>query len=582
MDSLKNIKEGITIEIKYLVFGFLCILMLSIFFAINIHFIGVTTDELGYLSFPAKICGWSEGGISGNFPYYGIGIGILWIPLFYFINDFIIIYRLIIILNGILLCISFLLSYVFLKKHFETNNYKKLFLIASVLILYPSNIYFMQDALAETLLYTLFWSLLFCINKILENDKWYYFIILGIILVYMLLVHLRTLVIVMATVLFLFIRTIKDKKKWYNLFLIFIFIGIGLILLEYAKQWHYNLFGTETAINSINTNLDIAGRIMDIFKKFLPFFKGLIGQLYYFFVAGNIAFFVGSIVCIYEGVKACICFHETKDGIKKRVYLFLGIVLLINIVAFATNKTTMVRTETIVYGRYMENIIGPILAIGLYWLSEQYKYNYRWKNLNYVFMFFVMFATPIILERMESAESKMFGTSSAVAMGGFFEFYIQNVDLSFSLLKVVIVTCGFLCALEIIISLFKYKKLKPYTYLCIMGMFMVYWIYLGIDPIAEQLSMKEENYQKYHEVEKVIEQYDQVDLYYLNDDEANEMNIPIKYLQLLLEHKNIIAIDSEDDVNGSALILVDPGTNISNNSIREIESTLVFDIYYKD
>lgn len=77
MDSLKNIKEGITIEIKYLVFGFLCILMLSIFFAINIHFIGVTTDELGYLSFPAKICGWSEGGISGNFPYYGIGIGIL-------------------------------------------------------------------------------------------------------------------------------------------------------------------------------------------------------------------------------------------------------------------------------------------------------------------------------------------------------------------------------------------------------------------------------------------------------------------------------------------------------------------------
>lgn len=89
--------------------GCFIILLITIFNVSKLQNIYILADEFGYWTAASFFRGYDWSSIATMNPYYSFGYGILLSPLLYLQNGTLS-YQCAIILNGILLCFSFLLS----------------------------------------------------------------------------------------------------------------------------------------------------------------------------------------------------------------------------------------------------------------------------------------------------------------------------------------------------------------------------------------------------------------------------------------------------------------------------------------
>lgn len=550
---------------------------LIVFFIANLafktNFIGPTTDELGYLFTPARLAGWAWDEVSANFPYYSMGVGFLWTPFFLVFNDFSLIYKAIIILNGFFLALSFGIAFWCGRKIYPQIGTKLLAALCIAITIYPSNLFYSVDATSETLLYFLFWITFFLIIKICETNSWIYYIILGNVLGYMYIVHMRTMVIILATIGFLFCINLNEIKSLRKFFLLVIVVVAFYVVGQYFQEIHYSLLQGKTELNTINTDLDILGRIGSLFSKFKLVILGMIGSIVYFLVSCNICI-VYSVKNIFLAAKECFFpWKINKDtNYKSKIFFFLFLVLCIELVAFATNKTTLVRLETIVYGRYMENVIGPFLLVGVASMIESTK--------SYLMKFRFIFAEAMIVGgwfvyfAMCQVESNIFDASSAVAVANFFDYY-TNADkipdyLTRMLLVVIVALLILVCCTD------KKEKRKE---IIIALFFFAYWAYLGISPLSEQFLMKETNYVRYGKAANIIKEYSDREVYYLPSKYTNEMYIDLKYLQCLLGKKEIHVSETLQMEEDELILLTDREYLFEDENCVLIERTDDYNIY---
>ena len=520
---------------------------------------GTTVDEFGYLFNAANIVGWDWKELMQYHPYYGAGAGILWSPLFFLLkNSPTILYQSITIFNFALLICTYFISLYCSRKVFPDWKNKIRIISCFILIFYPCYFFYSQTALSESILYFLFWVIILSLVKIEESPNIIWSGLLAVSTCYMVIVHMRTAGIALCVAIIAVYLKRKGKLPWKNLILFGIICCIGIFAWKALQNQYFIDLGGKNDINTINTEISISGMIYSMFWHIPNLIKGIIGRCYYFMVSGNVLFFV-SIVFLFKNVfKKEVLYNS----VKKDLSLFLILVFTINLIAFSSQTLEdLSRLDMAVYGRYMDNIIAPILLFGFYYLTC----NTEWIKYISIYIGLIIFMTIVVLYRMEEAISYTFAIDSAVGFGAFFNYDMSEYSIYLSLLKTICVSIFGAVAFSIVLQITQYKKtkfFKKFFTLCTLGIILVYWGYLGSASIYKYNFERQALYSAYETIYNIIEEQNRDKIIYLRND-VDLYGTKAKYLQFLLANQSIEVDDLSgfdfSDLNEDTIVIANAG-----------------------
>lgn len=315
-------------------------------------------------------------------PYYSFGYGILLSPLLYLQNGTLS-YQCAIILNGILLCFSFLLSNYCLSHLFNEIKTEYIVCISMAITLYANNIGLSQTTMCECFLFFLFWCTFASLMKLYSKGTNKYIVIYALSLGLMYNAHLRTLGIVIASVICLLILTLKNKITWKQLILfLLIFISI-LFIGNFVKETIQSLYSSELTSN-VNDYSGQARKLKYILTSegIISLVKSICGKIWYLASSTLLLVFWFIVICI-KNVRFKNFFLSKKQELLPFILFFLCLSLLATLGISSIFMVKPNRIDQLIYGRYNEFILGPILGIALCWLIQQNRYLFKESGILY-------------------------------------------------------------------------------------------------------------------------------------------------------------------------------------------------------
>lgn len=355
------------IKDKYiLVFFIFLILIFSLKYINQLSVPTFLNDEIGYLANAALLSGKDWSGITRISAYYSYGYSIVLVPLFFLIKNTSHLYKAIILLNVFFYIISYYLSFITIKDLFRKIDSRVVAFICGIVSLYSANIYNVNYAWVEPLLYLVFWILIYQMNQIYKFKNNKNILLLSFFLFFMYTIHQRTVGIILVgclCIICLYINKNIDKRKIILFFLsIAIFMLIGALLKQYIKGYLWSNAVTEKIAN---TN-DYAGQITKIIaiiqspSLIWNLMRGIIGKYYYLIISTGSIITFGIIKVINEMKKTFI--ERRQINI---VYLFMVLSLFIMMTTSSVFFITAERFDTVLYGRYSEFAMSPLFICGM-------------------------------------------------------------------------------------------------------------------------------------------------------------------------------------------------------------------------
>lgn len=325
----------------------------------------ILPDEFGNISNALFFRGINWSNIVQYIGYYGFGSSLFYTPVSLFCNSSTALYHGIIITNILLILFSHFIL-ILITKRISNNMIFPLNILASTVgVIYTSYIAYALGGMYETAIVFVYILIAYSGIRLYETSQIKWAILLGVLLPYSLMIHLRLLAVFFTgLVMFFFVaRKIQLNKKT-----IFIFAGVlllGLFMLFIIK----NILVTKVWLNSENSGGNSFGSInMSInfllsengLKKFVVIFAG---QLFYM---GSSTFLLGW-VAIENGIKAIIKLAKkeetnTLDNISILTSLNYAVQILIVCMFFIDWK----RMDQIFYGRYSEYNYAILIILGFY------------------------------------------------------------------------------------------------------------------------------------------------------------------------------------------------------------------------
>lgn len=535
------------------------IFFLNIVHIQEMHQIIVLNDEFGYWSIAASLAGKNWGELISNTPYYGYGYSILLIPLFYLKCSMSRIYKIALLINITLLIGSFLISVYCGKKLLSKMNKYVVIISALLISFYPNTVVQAKIAWTETLLYFLFWVVVMLLIKIDQRPRVWNITLFVCVLSYMFMVHQRTIGIIIAGGVILIILLLTKKIQWKQLgllcILLILILSIHIIVKSNLKEalWSGASIGN---VNDFSGQVGIIPRIFSVEGMRNLFFSAA-GRAYYFLISGAIVGFLG----IWK-----ICSRTYKNR-KLSASIFLAnlpvveiFVMLSFLSAVAIGIIAMLgsyeRLDVIVYGRYMENTIGPILLIGFGKLFSDEKLH------NNIFIYFILLICCgwIVQYIMVNVNSEIFNSVCSVGLGGFF-YQTERVEAIYKALIFMVFTA---C----LIYWGRYIKIKKLRIVFISTIIIAMWMssarkVIDIFVLDTQNRVTEQN----EELSYAINDLDIEELYYVKDDLFDEYCANMKYLQYWMSDTVIHVIDlkhwSDTNVSENAIWVYEKGSEDS-------------------
>ncbi len=401
-ENLKHLKNEKIINILLNVF-FLGLLILTGFYRIQEQNAPIVLmDEFGYWVSGGFFAGKDWTSISSSLAFYSYGYGLVLAILIRLFCNTVFLYKSAIILNAVLLGLTFFLMKGIGKRIFKGKlSDIQIAALAFVTCLYPTFVSNVHIAWSETMLMFMF-SLCASLLAEYENKGNIFFLIgFAISVVYIYTVHQRSLGVLVAGALTFICLGIKDRKQIWKCALAF-FVVVLLFLISYKikKNVLINVFSQETNPNSSHndySNVFQAALIRFNIRGLYGFIMSLFGKCYYLLVSslGAVLFFF---VFLFKSVKERK-YNKTEENAYKTYnvtafFLALSFVLILCVAAFYTQDS--LRVDGIVYGRYTECFLAPFLMIGFgYYLSE----DKRQRSKVLCLLFLIVFILDIIIEQ---------------------------------------------------------------------------------------------------------------------------------------------------------------------------------------
>lgn len=244
---MEHIRKFLT-KNAYLLIFFAIIIVVRTLFTNQIWTATCTTgaDEIGTIASGAWFAGydWSEI-ISTNSGYYGFGYSILAAPFYKIFEDPVMIHHAMLFLNNVLIAIIGVLCCIVLVRFLHLKNKMVAILIAGIVIWYTDVGFHGNQFVNETMLYLLCWLTIFLLFLLNENKNAersrsqtikniVYTLLLCGVLFYSLLVHSRSLVMVVTTVITIVCISLITRKSIVNVFVFYPVLVIGYFLSRYC------------------------------------------------------------------------------------------------------------------------------------------------------------------------------------------------------------------------------------------------------------------------------------------------------------------------------------------------------------
>ena len=364
--AIKDKEEKIYLGLKII-----CCVLIAVAAGWNISklsSIHVLYDEFGYSASAAYYAGYDWSSVANHSAYYGYGYGMLLSILMRLAQgNMTLYYQMGIMFNILMLIGSFWISCSVGRRLFPKVSKYTIVVFACLTTFYSNTMCQSNILWTETPLYFLFWLSLWFMIRVLDRQKISDMLGLSVTAVYMYMVHQRAIVIIIAVLMVMAIRAVisKDKKTGVILLLfIVVMIGLDSLLKADIKQ---GMWGT--GLSNSNDFSGQSSKIIDIFTTwsgFRLFITGVLGKIYYLLTASLL--FVGFYAA---GVINKIIKKDCTDAY---VHTYLALCLAGATAVSAIFMLYGSRQDTLIYGRYTEYVIGPILMLGMLYLwSREYS-----------------------------------------------------------------------------------------------------------------------------------------------------------------------------------------------------------------
>lgn len=331
-------------------------------------------DEMGYWSHAATLVGydWSNVLQVTQIPWYSYGYSLILAILMFFLKETQFVYIGAVLVNALLIILSYCKLISILNKLNATNNKVINTMISFVVMLYPSFYFQSRIAWSEILLYTVVLCVFDNVLKYFQDSKTSNLVIATVSLAIMYVIHNRTIAIVIAFSVVLMMFAYKKDRKHLLIYAVVLVLLLGLY--EFGKDW---LVAKEFGDIGVSGN-SIGSTLSRLFsmplKESIPeFFRTYLGQMWYLYLGSLSTFFWGLWFC----VKMFVCKYKEK-ATENYFYIFLVLLFLgqsLVSALFMTNgidfSKEVVRIDPVMYGRYNESFIAIFMALGLVYLLQE-------------------------------------------------------------------------------------------------------------------------------------------------------------------------------------------------------------------
>ena len=285
------------------------------------------------------------------------------------------------------MCLSFLISSYCLAKLFPKLNPAWVILISLATTLYANNVGMSQVTLCENLLFLLFWCTVLCFLRLCENGKtvWLVLYLLSMIAGYF--VHLRCIGIVIAGVLstglLLWKKVISRKQVLFVILIPACLVG-GMVFKDYFQSI---LYASELS-SGANDFSGQVGKLQSMlsWQGIKNLIKGFTGKVWYLASATLLLVPWFGFICVKQ-IRPKTLFSKEERDVNGLVLSFLALCLLAELGISTIFMIEPSRIDTLIYGRYSEFVLGPILGIALCWLVSLEEY--PWKESFFMGAFYV-------------------------------------------------------------------------------------------------------------------------------------------------------------------------------------------------
>lgn len=534
--------------------GMILSILLSVIFIAgmkNAYGIGIINDEFGYWGIAASFAGkdWSE--LLSTTPYYAYGYSMIVTWLYHIFDDPTVIYRVALIMNVIMIVFSFWIAYKCGKIMFPHLSSECILLVCFAITVYSNNIIQAQIAWTETLLYMLYWLTFYVFLSIIEKTETKYIIIFACLNAYMYFVHQRTLGVILTSsimiIVLLITKKISIKQVVFYCGIIIALLWAGENIKADIIEW---LFTNKelTAMNNYSGQISKVGDIVHSLKGFMLLIQSVLGKLFYLGLSTFLIGFVSLFLLAKQSLFGGIAFLKSKlkridDRTMIALYLFLSYMATFMIAAISMYQPYG-RLDLLLYGRYMEFAIGPLLLIGIVAVIQK-KVKLRF----YIISIICLILTAIMVNTVYlSLETSIYNGICISTLVYFFDNMKQVNGLSYQI--VIIITALILS----IIMLLQNKNSKRNVSLIIVILLAVSWIKLGdYDGIGSLQKSVKNNVKTISE--KIAGLEGQYDIYVLKDETG--INTIAKYFQYYLPEFAVHIVDNIDEEKENALYIAD-------------------------
>jgi hypothetical protein len=320
----------------------------------------VVADEVGYLTNARVLAGGTSGQLQ-DAPFYRGGYSLLIAPLLRLTDDPHTAYRLVLALNAVLAAILLPLLYLLLVRCFAAPP-RTAFWGAAAASAYPSVTLFSQAALSESLLLPLTVGWLLCCAEALASrgrrGQYLWGAAAGLAAAALYAVHGRMIVAVALTILGLVVLAVRGRVPAAAAALgsAVAIVGLGLVRLldDYLITHNYGGRRPDEVGQRLST-LDHAGGV-------LVFLRNLAGQSWYLTVAT-----LGVVLWALLSVRRA----EVREAARRdaRPSTLIVVLMLATLggllVLSALSFPEIDRADMMIYGRYTEIVMPPLLAVAL-------------------------------------------------------------------------------------------------------------------------------------------------------------------------------------------------------------------------
>lgn len=545
----------------------------------NLDMITVLNDEFGYWSNAAIMAGINWKPLMAETPYYSFGYSILLVPLFFMFKDYAILYKSAIVLNVLLLAASYFCAKYIVSNLLNVKSEMMRFSLSIISVLTGTVIFQSQIGWSETLITFLMWAsiaLLISIEKKISIRK---VLGLSVLCVYMLSVHQRMIVCVVVCLGCLCGILIQEKWSRKQIAVFIITLGAGYLIYKVLKsvqisQFYGNSYSSATNNISVNGNffLNYFNKIVSDFKLFFISLGGKITACLF------MTYFTFPIA-LYQ--YACDTLQHLKKKIKvKYFWTYTYIVFSFACMVLATSLQMMncfSRKDIVVYTRYFDYTVGPVIMLGMYALLSKGKKSIRLFAGIYLVYGILLYKTFDIVDKAQS----FFNVPCSSVYGGIMQYskkLTEKVDWDYCR------GLSLICALIIFLTVFiiQFIRKQDMKYICLVSVLLIGQIYIGhysnewlnnarngfrsnVQPIFEQV--KENNY----------------NIYYIKNPELGGYYTNPKYLQFMLMDRsiNVITWDKEAAIESNSWVLSEKDDEIQDASYVFVKSTNTMNLYEK-